>query len=290
MARPQPARDDKVLAAWNGLMLGAFADAIVVLGRSADPDVAASAHAYRAVATRAAGALLAVLRRPDGRLGRSWKDGRVTGEGVLEDYADLADGLLALYGATHDERWFIAARELAEVILERFVDPAGGFFDTADDHEALIARPKDLQDNALPSGNAMATTTLLTLAALTGDARYQEAAERAISLVGGYAGRHPTAFGHWLQAIDFALADVVEIAVIGDPDAPETRRLIAPALVGFRPHQVIAVGPDPAASAVPLLQGRFALGGRPTAFVCRHFACRQPVNEPEALRAVLLAT
>jgi hypothetical protein len=289
-ARPQPARDDKVLAAWNGLMLGAFADAIVVLDRTEDPDLAATGRAYRAVATRAADALLTRLRRPDGRLGRSWKDGRLTGEGVLEDCADLADGLLALYAATRDERWFVAARELAEVILERFVDPTGGFFDTADDHEALIARPKDLQDNALPSGNAMATTTLLTLDALTGHARYRDAAERAISLVGAHAGRHPTAFGHWLQAIDFALAPVVEIAVIGDPDDPETRRLLAPALAGFRPHQVIAVGPDPAASAVPLLQGRFALGGRPTAFVCRQFACRQPVTEPEALGALLLAT
>jgi uncharacterized protein YyaL (SSP411 family) len=129
--------------------------------------------------------------------------------------------------------------------------------------------------------------TALLIAALTD--RYREAAERAISLVGAYAGRHPTAFGHWLQAIDFALAGVIEIAVIGDPDTPDTRRLLDAALAGFRPHQVIAVGSDPAATAVPLLQGRFALGGRPTAFVCRHFACRQPVNEPEALRAVLLA-
>ena len=118
----------------------------------------------------AADAILAGLLRPDGRLGRSWKDGRSTGEGVLEDYAHLADGLLALYEATFDERWFVDARGLTDTILDHFVDPVGGFFDTADDHEALITRPKDVQDNAIPSGGSMAASVLLRLAALTGEA------------------------------------------------------------------------------------------------------------------------
>ena len=126
--------------------------------------------------------------------------------GVLEDYACLAEGLLALYGATFDERWFGAARALADAILDRFADPAGGFFDTADDHEILITRPKDLQDNAVPSGNAMAATVLLRLAALTGEARYRDAAEAALRLVAEVAPRHPTFFAQWLVALDFALA------------------------------------------------------------------------------------
>jgi uncharacterized protein YyaL (SSP411 family) len=285
--RPQPARDDKVLAAWNGLMLASFAEAAVAFGGAADATVRDRAAAYRAVAERAADALVTRLHRPDGRLGRSWKDGRLTGEAVLEDHADLVAGLLSLYEATANEWWFSAARELMDVVLERFGDASGGWFDTADDHEALVARPKDLQDNALPSGNAMATTVLLRLAALTGDGRYRDAAEAALRLAAGPAARYPTGFAQWLVAADLAVAGLLELAVVGDPDDPETVRLVAPALSGFRPRQVRAVGPTPAASAVPLLQARFAINGRPTAFVCRQFSCRQPVNEPEALRALL---
>jgi uncharacterized protein YyaL (SSP411 family) len=221
-------------------------------------------------------------------LGRSWKDGRSTGDGVLEDYADLADGLLALYDATFDERWFVVARDLADQILARFADPNGGFFDTADDHERLVARPRDVQDNAVPSGGSMATAVLLRLAALTGDGRYRSAAEHALVTVTGFLPRFPTAGANWLSAIDFALAPVVEIAIVGTPGAPDTDRLLGPARAGYRPNQVVAVAADPGGSAIPLLGDRFALRGRPTAFVCRDFACRQPVDEPEAL-AVLLA-
>ena len=155
--RVQPARDDKVLAAWNGLAIAAFADAARAFEWDVEPAWQALASGYRAIAVRAADAVLRGLRDGNGRLGRSWKDGRSTAAGVLEDYADLADGLLALYESTFDERWFVAARELADVILERFADPAGGFFDVADDHEALVTRPKDVQDNAVPAGGSMAT-------------------------------------------------------------------------------------------------------------------------------------
>ena len=177
--RPQPARDDKAIAAWNGLMLAAFADAAVVL--SSLPAAAAGVdrgERYRAAAVRAGEALLTLLQGPDGRMARSWKDGRTSGQGVLEDQAHVAAGLFALYEATWDERWFVAARRIMDATLEHFADPAGGFFDTADDHEPLPARPKELQDNALPSGNAMAATVLLALAALTGEGRYRDAAER----------------------------------------------------------------------------------------------------------------
>ncbi|HEY6056940.1 MAG TPA: hypothetical protein VIV06_02860, partial [Candidatus Limnocylindrales bacterium] len=285
--RPQPARDDKVLAAWNGLALAAFAEAAVVLERERDPDLVALAGSYRAAARRAGACLLDRMRDPQGRLGRSWKDGRLTGRGVLEDYTHLADGLLALYAATFEDGWFVAARQLIDVAVERFADPAGGFHDTADDHEPLFTRPKDLQDNAIPSGNAMAATVLLTLAALTGEGLYLDRAEAATAQVTGLVGRYPTAFGQWLVAIDLALAPLLEVAVVGPPDDAATRRLVDAARAGFRPHRVIAVAADPAASAVPLLGGRFALNGRATAFVCQRFACRQPVNEPEALAALL---
>ena len=220
--------------------------------------------------------------------------GRTVGpraDGVLEDHAGLAEGLLALYEATFDERWFVAARGLADTILDRFADPAGGFFDTSDDHEALVTRPKDLQDNAVPSGNAMAATVLLRLAALTGDGALPDRGRaRRSGSSPELAGRYPTGFAQWLVAIDFALAPTIEVAVVGDPADPVTRRLAAPARTGFRPHLVIAISPTPRDSAIELMGARFQLGDRPTAFVCREFACRQPVNEPEALAAQLLAT
>jgi hypothetical protein len=273
--RAQPARDDKALAAWNGLAIAALADG------SRLPE----GHRYVAAATRAAEAILAGLRSTNGRLGRSWKDGRASGIGVLEDYAELAEGLLALYGATFEERWFATARELADTIVDHFTDPDGGFFD---DHERLVTRPKDLQDNAVPSGNSMATLVLLRLAAWTGEGRYRSVAEKALGQVVAVAADYATAFANWLTAVDFSLADVVELAVVGDPEAPATRQLLAPAVAGYRPNQVVSVAAEPGASAVPLMGGRFALDGRATAFVCRNFACRQPVTEPEAL-AVLLA-
>jgi uncharacterized protein YyaL (SSP411 family) len=277
-SRSQPARDDKALAAWNGLAIAALAEGSCLSDGSR----------YRDAASQAADAILGGLRGADGRLGRSWKDGRSSGQGTLEDYTHLADGLLALYEATFEERWFVAARELMDTVIARFADPAGGFFDTADDHERLIARPKEVQDNAVPSGNSMAALVLLRLAACTGEGNYRSIAEKSLSLVGALVGQYPTAFGNWLVAIELVLADVVEIAVIGDPSETATGRLLGPARSGFRPNQVIAATADPAASVIPLLHDRFALNGRPTAFVCRNFACRQPVTEPEALEALLL--
>jgi uncharacterized protein YyaL (SSP411 family) len=291
--RPQPARDDKALAGWNGLMLTAFADAAGLLARDGDPAHAAVAAGYRHLAERAGDRLLTVMRTPDGRFVRSWKDGRARHAGTLEDQACMAGGLLALYETTANERWFTAAREAVEAILARFADPSGGFHDTADDAEVLVARPRSLEDNAVPSGGAMAATVLLHLAALTGESRYADAAESAIRVVGAAVAAYPTAFAQWLAAIDWLVGPVDEIAIVGEPANPATARLAAvargaPAHLRWRPRQVIAVGPDPRATAVPLLQGRFALGGLPTAFVCREFSCRQPVTEPEALAAILV--
>jgi len=273
--RPQPARDGKVIAAWNGLTLAALAEAASAFGRDD----------YRAAAERAAGFLLDALRGPDGRLRRSWKDGRALAAAVLEDHADLAEGLLALYQGTFHDRWFVAARELGEMILGHFTDPAGGWFDTADDHEALIARPKGLQDNALPSGGAMAATVLLRLAALTGEGRYRAAAESAVAAVAPLAGRYPTGFAQWLVAHDLAAYPIDEVAVIGEPDDAATAALLAVVRERFRPGVVVALA-SPAASgssAVPLLHDRPQLHGRATAYVCRGFACEKPTTSPEEL-------
>jgi len=280
--RPQPARDDKALAAWNGLAIAALADAARLLGFAKDG--AADAARYRAAAETAADAILEGLLGADGRLGRSWKDGRASGQGVLEDYANLADGLLALYEASFDERWFMTARSLADAILDRFSDPTGGFFDTAVDHERLVTRPKDIQDNATPSGGAMATLVLLRLAALTGESRYRVAAERALATTTPYTLRYPTAFAQWLQATDFALAPVAEVAIVGPLDAPATRELLEVVAGGYAPNRVIALRPGDGDSVVPLLADRTAMEGRPTAYVCRDFACRLPVTDADALR------
>jgi hypothetical protein len=206
---------------------------------------------------------------------------------VLEDYAHLADGLLALYEATFDERWFTTARALMDRVLARFADPAGGFFDTADDHERLVTRPKDVQDNAVPSGNAMVVRVLLRLAAWTGEGAYRDAAEASMRTVVPFVARYATGFAQWLSAMDLALEPAVEIAVVGEPDDPSTAALLAEARRGFRPNQVVAVSPDPDASAIALLHDRLALAGRPTAYVCRSFACRLPVTDATALAAQL---
>jgi hypothetical protein len=300
---PQPARDDKAIAAWNGLAIAAFADAARALavpvatgpgtpgvtpglGRPVD---AARAAAYRVIAERAADAALRLLVGADGRLRRSWKDGRAGALAVLEDEADLADGFLALYEATFDERWYLAALARVEAILAHFADAAGGFYDTADDAEALVVRPASLQDNALPSGGAMAAVVLLRMAACTGESAYRSAAESAIARVGGLLDRYPLAFAWWLVGLDLLESGIAEVAIVGPMDHPATAALVAVADAGYRPRQVVTGTNDPHTSSLPLLQARFTLDGHPTAFVCRDFACRQPVTEPAALAALLAA-
>jgi uncharacterized protein YyaL (SSP411 family) len=275
--RPQPARDDKALAAWNGLAIAAFAEAGRLLREPRWIDAAVVA----------AEAVVAGLVQPDGSVMRSWKDGRAVGQGVLDDHTHLAEGLLALYEATWDERWFTTARALMDRVLARFADPAGGFFDTADDHERLVTRPKDPQDNAVPSGNATAALVLLRLAAWTGEAIYRDAADRAIRTVTPFVTRYPTGFAQWLTAIDLAIGDAVEVAVVGAAGDAATNELLEPVATGFRPLQVLAVSADPDSSAIPLLHGRTAIDARPTAYLCRGFACRLPVTSADALRAQL---
>lgn len=276
--RVRPARDDKVLTSWNGLMLAAFAEVARVLDR----------QDYRQVAERNVDFLLRGLQREDGRLLHSWKGGQARFNGYLEDYSYLIEGLLELYQTTFEPRWYQAAWELAETMIAHFRAPDGGFFDTSDDHEALITRPRDLQDNATPSGSAMATTVLLKLAGLANEPRYMELAHRGLMQMQALIAQYPQSFGQWLIALSYALSQPREVAIIGEPEAPDTLTLLGICRDGYRPHQVVAVGaPGSRASAIPLLQDRGQIDGQATAYVCVNFACQAPVADPEALRAML---
>jgi uncharacterized protein len=275
--RVWPGLDDKVLTAWNGLMLAAFAEAGRILQR---PD-------YTAVATQNAEFLYTTMRKAaNGRLLRTWKAGGTAKyNAYLEDYAYLADGLLALYQTSFDSRWFNWAHELAEMILTHFVDDEGGFFDTSDDHESLLHRPKDVQDNAIPSANGMAAHVLLKLGLYTGNGRYWDVAETAVSALQDVLVQHPNGFAHWLCAAQFILGEPQEVAIIGSAEAADTKALLAQVNDQYRPNLVVAVGSggDP----IPLLANRQQVETRATAYVCRRFVCHQPVTDPAALRAQL---
>src|SRR5215207_8504933 len=271
--RVWPGLDDKRLTAWNALMIAALADAGAVLER---PD-------YVDAATAAAEFVLRDLRGDDGRLLRTWKDGVGKLGAYLQDHAFLVEALIVLYEATFDPRWFTAARELADTMIARFGDDdRGGFFETASDHEQLVARRKDLEDNPIPSGNSSAAYGLLRLAALTGEQEYERRAVGVFRLLHKLMPQHPQAFPHLLQALDFHAAAVKEVALAGG--TADVRPLERVVRARFRPHVVLAGGP---ADGVPLLEGRDLVDGRPAAYVCEHFACRRPVTEPEALQELL---
>jgi uncharacterized protein YyaL (SSP411 family) len=276
--RVHPGRDEKVLTSWNGLMLAAFAEA----GRILD------IKDYRKVAEQNAEFLLRDLRQENGRLLRTWKAGEAKLNGYLEDYSYIIEGLLELYQATFDPRWFAAAQELADTMLKHFADSKDTLYDTSDDHETLITRPRDLQDNAMPSGNAMAVTALLKLAGFTNELRYVDISRQALAHMKGMMAQYPLGFGQWLQGLAYALSKPREIAIVGDPNAADIEALLGVVRDGYRPFQVVAVGaPDPQSPPVPLLQGRGQLDGQATAYVCRDFTCQAPVKEVGALRAQL---
>jgi uncharacterized protein YyaL (SSP411 family) len=284
--RVSPGRDEKVLTSWNGLMLAAFAEAARALER----------EDYQQVAERNAGFLLRELRQENGRLLRTWKRrpehaegaGEAKLNGYLEDYSYLIEGLLELYQTTFDPRWFLAAQELAETVIAHFQAPDGGFFDTSDDHESLITRPRDLQDNATPSGGAMATTVLLKLAGLTNELRYVDIAHEALAQMQPMMSQYPLGFGQWLQALSYTLAKPKEIAIIGERQKADTQAMLRVAAENYQPFQIIALGnPNTRKPVVPLLQDREQIDGHATAYVCVDFSCRAPVTEPKALRSLL---
>lgn len=275
--RPAPALDDKVLTAWNGMALRALALGAVALER----------EDYRAAAAQCAEFLLRELRRADGELLRTWKDGRAgTTLGFLEDYALLADGLLALYEATFEPRWLLEARGLAEMLLARFWDSGiGGFFDTGSAHEELVVRPRDTGDNATPSGSSAAADVLLRLALIFDEPRYRERALAVLGSMASFMERYPTGFGRYLAAAEFALGEPREIALIGDPAAADARALLEVVLRPFLPYKVIVLGRpgEEAPIASPLLAGRGQIDGKATAFVCRNYTCQLPVTDAGGL-------
>jgi uncharacterized protein YyaL (SSP411 family) len=230
------------------------------------------------------------LRRGE-RLLRSWRGGRARLDAYLEDYAAYADGLIALYQATFEPRWLNEARGLAEQILARFWDDEqAAFFDTAADHERLIARPRDAFDNATPSGNSLAAEVLQRLALFTGETRYAERARQAIAPLAEIAARYPNGFGRLLCALDFQLAEPKEVVIVGYPGDPATHDLLHITFGDYRPHMVVAgaAPEDPeAAAATPLLEARGLLDGRATAYVCEGFVCRAPTADPAEFRRQL---
>jgi uncharacterized protein YyaL (SSP411 family) len=274
--RPQPARDDKVVATWNGLAIAALAEAGALLDVPSYVDSAV-----------AAADLLLSVHLVDGRLRRTSRDGRVgANAGVLEDYADVAEALLVLHQVTGQPRWLAAAGELLAVLQTRFGNDAGGFYDTADDAERLLARPADPSDNATPSGSSAAAGALLTYAALTGSTEHREAAERALAVVGWLGGRHPRYCGWALAVAEAALAGPLQVAVVGEAGDPTVAALARAARLGTSPGAVVVAGP-PDAKGVPLLADRPLVGGAAAAYLCRGFVCDAPTTDPDRLAAAL---
>jgi uncharacterized protein len=275
--RVWPGLDDKRICSWNALMIAALADAGAVLGREDYLEAARACAAH--VWTR--------MRDDRGRLRRTWKEGQARLDAYLEDHAYLLDALLTLYEATFEVRWFDAARETAETMIDRFGDPErGGFFTTAADAEELVARRKDVDDHPIPSGNSAAAFGLLRLAALTGEHRYEERALSVFRLFARVAARHPQAVAHLLRAIDFHLAPRREVALVAPQGSEGVAPLAAVVRARFRPRLVLAGGPQ-GADRPELLAQRTALDGSAAAYVCERFACQRPVSEAAELAALL---
>ncbi|MGL6278401.1 MAG: thioredoxin domain-containing protein [Gaiella sp.] len=265
--RPQPGLDDKVIASWNGLALAALAEA----GRRLERDDVVAA------AVGVATFLLERLRAADGRMLRSWRAGRVSGTGFLDDHADVAHGLLELHLATGDVRWLHEARAIALNAVELFADEArGGFFLAPSDGEPLATRPKPLDDEPTPSGSSMLASVLVRLARLWGEPALEERAVAALRLVAPAFERAPRHFAWALCALDLHLAEPRELAIVGSLADPVARRALAP----FAPRTVVAIGP---ADDVPLLAGKGLVDGRTAVYACERFVCRAPVTEPDLL-------
>jgi uncharacterized protein len=272
--RIKPHRDEKILTAWNGLMLAAFAEASAVL----------QDDEYLTIAKRNADFLLTEIRL-DGRLRRTWKDGKAKLDAYIEDYANLADGLLELFQVSGEARYLTEARSLADAMIDEFWDKeSGGFYFTSHDHESLIVRNKDFTDNATPSGNSVAADVLLKLSKITGEENYERYATRVLGMSAGQARRYPQGLGRALAAMEFTLEPTKEIVLIGDTEG----KLAAEVWNKYLPNKVVVPSNDVEESnQVPLLQGRTAVNGRPTAYVCENFVCNQPVTSVADLRAQL---
>ncbi len=275
--RIRPATDDKVLVSWNALALTAFAEAGRYLNR---PD-------YTAVAQKNAGFLVENLVQ-DGKLQRSWRSGIARHNAYLEDFAALIVGLLSLYQTDANLRWYQAAAGLTRQMVHHFQDPQGGFFDTPAYHETLITRPKDLQDNATPSGNALAAQALLLMSSFDHDAVWENVAGQMVNALLPSAIQYPTAFAQWLAAADYFLGPVAQVVIIGNSANQQTLALRQAALSSYAPRQILAQSDYPVAPGAPqLFLDRDLKNGLPTAYVCKEFVCYQPTNQPAEMAGLL---
>ena len=273
--RVRPQTDDKALTAWNAMMLTTFAEAARYLNR-AD---------YLEIAQANADFMLSELQQGD-RLLRAWRAGNAALNAYLEDYAALILGLLALYQSDADPCWYAQAERLADEMLAHFSDPTGGFFDTSDQHEVLITHPKEIQDNATPSGNSLAAMALLQLAAYSGKGEWFDLATKSAAALQDAASKYPTAFGQWLQALQFAQAEVKEIAVVGEEG--KRQDFLNVVWAEWQPFAVVAASTFPPSEKSPaLLQNRSLVNGEASAYVCRNFVCERPVTEPMELKVLL---
>jgi uncharacterized protein YyaL (SSP411 family) len=271
--RVPPNKDDKVLVSWNALALITFSEAARYLNRGD----------YLDVARQNADFLLTELA-PQNHLKRSWRDGKTGSDAFLEDYAGLILGLIALYQSDPDPWWFRSATQLAEEMLAHFRDPENGFFDTHDEQDDLISRPKSVQDNAIPSGNALAAMALVQLSAYTGNGEWRDLAEEMLAAIQPHATNYPTAFSMWLCAFDLAVGPLREIAIIGSPDLSDTQAMIRAVWSEYRPKSLLATSDfPPAPNCPPLLFDRPQLDNQPTAYVCQNFVCKRPVKNSEDL-------
>ena len=278
--RIHPLLDDKVLASWNGMMLRSFAEAGAALER----------QDYLDAAVKNANFLLETMR-PDGKLLRTYRVGQAKLPGYLEDYSSVADGLLALYEATFDQRWLTESISLADRMIELFWDDGvGGFYDTSAEHDQLVVRPRDVLDNAQPCGGSVATDVLLKLAVITGSEDYRVKAATPLRTLRELMGRAPAGTGHWLAALDFYVSSPKEVVIIGPRNDSATAALLRTVTSAFRPNKVLVGADDADAAAsysLPLLEARGMIDGRPTAYVCQNYACQLPVTTPEEFAAQL---
>jgi uncharacterized protein YyaL (SSP411 family) len=279
--RVRPGKDDKVLTSWNALMIEAMARAGLIL----------DSPRYLAAAEKAADFVLKQMSRPDGRLLHTWRHGKAKLDAYLDDYSYFVNGLIALYEATFDEKWIDEANRLADRMIRHFEDKAGGgFFYTADDHEQLIARNKDLHDASIPSGNAMAATALIRLGSLLGNTAYLESAGRAIAFAESTLEKMPTASGQMLIALDLWRGPIQELALVAGQNADENHEARGLLQRSFLPNAAIACRPSTAHKSLlldPLFADRTAIDGQPTLYICQNFTCQAPIVGSEGIKDAL---
>ena len=273
--RIKPFRDEKVLTAWNGLMLSAFAESSVIL----------QSENYLEIAKKNANFILENLQN-DGYLQRTWKDGEAKLNAYLEDYANFSDGLVILYQVSGEIKYLKEAKRLVDLMITEFWDEeAGGFYFTGNNHEELLVRSKDYQDNATPSGNSVAADVLLKLGEILGDEKYEKFAVTILRLVASQVRRYPNGFGRNLQALEFYFGKIKEIVIIGE----KNNNLLKKVWENYLPNKVVVLTNDPKneAEIIPLLENRNKIDNKPTAYVCENFVCQKPTNDIEVLSADL---